>query len=253
MLDVFQPTGYSGATLNYIPSKQSGTTNPTYTDLSSFATASALSNEAVIPLAVHKDTDIWRWQYQYDEIRKSIVRDAYSRGMKPDDMSMVVAPTPYTVDSTYGGIMEVTMKNTDTTTTQVMIGSTMVYDATGLPPNIIVRAYFEVENGNVVSVNNNELMTFTPFIADSESPFYQMVVQVTNNQNTIAKLQNDLLDFKASIDNKALDTDPSHVENILNSTYTVTNTLGGRLNGKGYVLLGLLGVKLVATGTVDVT
>ena len=205
-------------------------------------------------LSTHKTTDKFRWQDTYDEQLLSIVRDGESQGLKLAG-SFGGAEYPFTVTDEYGGIIAMQFINPNISIFYtVYINGLLKYSSEGLPPGIPVTKYMKVNNGDVItSLNNPNILNYNYFVADPESPFYKMVQQVTVNQQMIGSLQNNILDIKASIDNKILDPEPTHVQSILNGTYTVTNSLGGRLNGKGYVLLGLLGVKLVSTGIVDVT
>lgn len=202
----------------------------------------------------HRNTDRFRWQDSYDAELDSMVRSAHTQGLTLDGVFQTVA-YPYTVTDEYGGIVKMSFMNPDEDTSyQVELNDKTIYDSDGLPTGITVIKYYTVAEGDVLTINGGtNPVQYVPFMSDPESPFYKMVQQVTANQQMIGTLQNNILDIQASIDNKVLDPDPSHVEDILNTTYTVSNTLGGRLNGIGYVLLGLLGVRLVATGTVDVT
>ena len=205
-------------------------------------------------LSTHKTTDKFRWQDTYDEQLLSIVRDGESQGLKLAG-SFGGAEYPLTVTDEYGGIIAMQFINPSVSIFYtVYINGQLKYSSEGLPPNIPITKYMMVKNGDVVtSLNNPNILNYNYFVADTDSPFFKMVQQVTVNQQMIGSLQNDILNVKASIDNKVLDSDPNHIEDILNTTYIVSNSLGGRLNGIGYVLLGLLGVKLVATGTVDIT
>lgn len=130
---------------------------------------------------VHTSTDMQRWAHEYEETRKSYIRDAASDGLKPDYNSTVTVSGPVsgsTVSDEYGGLLGITIRNKEVsgTTTYATItinktdGSTETYSSDGLPANMPITVYFWPESGDTYSaIGAVETQTYTPFIPDSDS------------------------------------------------------------------------------------
>ncbi len=202
----------------------------------------------------HRQTDSFRWSDVYQMEYDSLVRDANSQGLKLNGNGFTTFTDTYTVTYEYGGIAQFSLFTSDDTVIMtISINDIEAYSTEGLPAGPTIKKSFWVKSGDVITVTNPDSNTFTPFAPDIESPMFQLLNQVYGNTNSINILKGDVLDIQHSIQNQVLDPDPTHVVDIVNTSYTVTSPLGGRLQGIGYTLLGLLGVKVLSTGTIDIT
>lgn len=211
-------------------------------------------NAVQAALDSHKATDRHRWQDAYLGERDSIIRDAENIGLKPNESgtATIPAPTdPMTVNDEAGGVMGVTFSNTDTTFCTININGIDKYSSDGLTAGVPVTKYFWLKTGDTITSTNAQTYTYIPFVRDPNSVMAIMQAQISANSTIINNLQNQILDIKAGIDGKILDT--SNTISIEDSTYTIANDLGGRLSGVGFTTIGLLGIRVVSTGTVDIT
>ncbi len=199
----------------------------------------------------HRNTDRFRWQDLYDFQLDQYKENAKSQGLKPDDANTlpVVQGTPYNVTAPQGGLLTVRAMNEAGGYTSVSILGKTGWNSNGLTEGIIVTKYFRLLNGDTVKVDAAQEASFTPAIEDPDNPTR---IAMDNMQAEIADNKAAILDLKAGIENKQ----PSGVKtDIVNTTYTVNNSLGGRLTGKGLnLLLGSTGVVTVqdTNGTRDV-
>lgn len=205
-------------------------------------------------LQMHRQTDAFRWSDVYQMEYDSIVRDANSQGLKLDGGGQVQFSQTYTVTNEYGGIVQCSLFTpSEGVIMTVSINGIEVYSTDGLPAGPTIKKSFWVKQNNVITITNPDANTFVPLVEDPDSLILGIINQVVDNSTKVNSLEGQVLDIKAQIANKILDPDAGHIVNIEDTTYTVTSALGGRLNGIGFTTLGLLGVRLISTGIVDVT
>lgn len=212
---------------------------------------------------IHRDTDVFRWNDAYNGERRSIIRDAKNDGLMPDEATVVVpAPSlPMTINDEEGGVIGITFSNVNGKYCTILINDEEVYSSNGLPSSASVTKYYWVFRGDIISSINAETYIYTPFNRDPEAR-----INILQDENDSLRLQivqnkNDILDIWAAIENLQPDINnavtiidmDSSIDITNNGTFTVSSTFGGRINGEGYTLLGLLSIKLVATGYVDIT
>ncbi len=220
-------------------------------DSATLTTAKTYSDTVDADLDTHRSTDRFRWQSEYDTERESIIRDANLEGLKADEEHTVIvnAPTdPMTVSDEFGGVIGITFRNEENSYCIITINGQEKYSSEGLTYGVPVTKHYLLEVGSVISATNAETFEYTPFIPDETSPFSKTYATIDQLNAEIADLQQQILDLKASIESKVLDD--SNSVDITNTIYTVTNELGGRLNGVGVRTIGLLGIVLLSTGIV---
>jgi hypothetical protein len=136
----------------------------------------------------HKNTDRFRWQDAYDGERESMVRDAYSVGLKLNESATTTVTNNFTVPNVAGGILGVSMTNSGDTYSTVTINGLQAYSSDGLTANVPVTKYFMLREGDVVSIVNTSAITWTPLIADPETPYAQLQNEVIlNKQEMLAR------------------------------------------------------------------
>lgn len=205
-------------------------------------------------LESHKNTDRFFWQHRFTVDRECIIRDASGVGLKSNEAGTVTIDNPtneFTVNDEAGGVIGITFRNTDTTYCTITINGILYYSSDGLTTGVPATIYIWLKRGDIILSTNVEKYMYTPFISDPSTVIAILQKQVTLNQNTIAALQTQLYNLNARIDNKVLDTTNS--VSILNTSYEVTNTLGGRISGVGFTTLGIIGIRLISTGAVSIT
>lgn len=223
-----------GLYLAYFPSRR-GTNTPTTAELSTFATNTAMmlgDDLNAETIDTHKTTDRFRWQDAYDGERDSIIRDAQGEGLMADTAHEVTVPAPagdQVINDGSGGVVGVTMENTDATFCTVSINGVEKYSSDGLTAGIPITKYFWVKNGDVINCVNATTFSYLPFITDPNSTISVLKQQVYKNET-------DLADLKASVEGKILDS-VNTVDIEASQPYTVTATLGGRVH---YVGLNVL-------------
>ncbi len=209
----------------------------------------------------HRNTDGFRWNYSYKGEYRGLVQIASAQGLKPGTASPISTLAPMTplsfTDLEYpaGAILSTTIKNeTDDTVIQVGgvvsgVNESPLYTSEGLPAGIPVTMSFLMSPGDVITADGAIQYTIAPLEVDTDNQQIQMNQKL---EDGIAENKKMILDLKAGIDNKK----PSGVTtDITNTTYTVNNSLGGRLTGTGLnIILGSTGIVTVqdANGTREV-
>lgn len=190
---------------------------------------------------VHIPTDRFRWQDLYNSQYSQYLNDVKSQGLKVDEENIetITQGSPYTVTAPQGGLLTVRAINESGGYTSVSILNQAGWSSNGMPEGIIITKYFNLLNGDVVQVDAAQSATFSPSIED---PTNALRISLDKMQGEIAVNKLAILDLKAGIENKQ----PSGIKtDIANTTYTVNNSLGGRITGKGLNLI--LGSKGIVT------
>lgn len=211
----------------------------------------------------HIPTDRFRWQDYYNSQLIIFEQGLASEGLKSDhDNEIIIGTNPYQITSEYGGIIEVVAMNQDGKKTNcTVVGQTVNWTSDGLIDGVQIYKYFRVYAGNSMLITNAVSAKFIPAIPDENSAIYRLYTFTLGVQKDNAELREDILNINARLDNLQPDTDNIEVlldsENAIDATtngqYTITNTLGGQLKGSGVTVLGLLGLKVLSTGTVEIT
>ncbi len=128
--------------------------------------------------------------------------------------------------------------------------NTAIASAIELDHQVVDTEYQTQVNTPIDKNTTEQLVTATELSKHSERDLTMISYTFNTLNNTIGNLQNQILDIKSTIDNKKLDSNSVDIKNI---TYNVNNSLGGRISGIGYVLLGVLSIRLVSTGIIDIT
>ncbi len=212
-------------------------------------------------LTTHIGTDGFRWQDFYNSEHRAYIQIAEVKGMLVGDPTVIPAPAdPLTVNDGLGGILGVTFANAEDVFCQIYINGELVYDSNGYA-RVAATKYFMLKNGDTISATNAQTFSYEVFSIDPNSVFATINKEIVDLQNQVKQNKNDILDIKAAIANLQPDVQntitvvdkDSAVDITDNGTFPVSSTLGGRINGEGYTLLGILNIKLVATGYVDIT
>ncbi len=183
-------------------------------------------------LESHKGTDRFRWQNVYESEKESIVRDANNTGLKENISAIVIIPSPtepMTVNDEAGGVIGITLRNTDTTICTVTINGVSVYNSDGLTVGIPIIKYFWLKPGDTLISTNTEQYEYTPFMADSNSAMYLLRKQLEQTQTELSNL-------KAGVEGKVLDTDNIIDIEVL-QPYTISESLGGVVKYTGVNVL----------------
>lgn len=204
---------------------------------------------------MHRTTDKNRWQDAWNTQAKTYELIAESKGLKLDPLhtqtiTTATSTTPFIVPDQNGGIIDLVSSNPGNLYAELFINGVSAYTTEGMISGIQVAKVFPVNYNDQVYATNVDTLIYEPYIADENSTQQKMVNKINQLQLTTVDLQNQIYDLQASISNKTIaDQDPI---DITNQTYIVNNELGARLSGQGIRTIGLLGVTVLSTGTVDV-
>lgn len=212
-------------------------------------------------LITHLTSDVNRWQHDSDENYKSYIRDAALKGLIPDNDNAVTTEGPIAnvgVTNPEGGLLSVTMKNTEAISGRLTIlhtdGTQESYSSSGIRVGSSFTVHYGVRHGDVYTTSNAIVsQTYVPFMVDPnyEAPATEdyvdnaisNVTYVTNNLGTrISTLESDsqnyvtnaelaLYDTSVQVDNKIAaalvdELDEDDVTRIVNAAIIKAETDG---------------------------
>lgn len=215
-------------------------------DINNHNTDNTSHNSIVTSFESHRSTDISRWANSYNTERLLYLEILTSRGLKLsttdiEDISAHDINNPYTVTNELGCFLDLDFQNINNVFTEVYINDVLMFSSEGLVNAAEVRKSFILNTQDKVyfgGLSGSALCSGVEL--DNESSFIKIYQELVQKD---ANLQAQILDIKASLNNKVLD---STVTDITNTTYTVNNLLGARVEVLGLnLLLGSTGVLTV--------
>ncbi len=121
----------------------------------------------------HRRTDVVKWNDTY-----GTKLDIYE--LQADDKGLMLGETEFlsgsafqhTCTDEYGGIIEVTMHNTELDMATVVINGTEVDNLEGMPNNIPITKYYQLKESETIIVNYNvDSAYYTPIITNPNAPY----------------------------------------------------------------------------------
>ncbi len=210
---------------------------------------------------IHRITDTARWNDYFDTKAELLETELSTEGLKTDtgnleELTQSEMALGHTSTDDLGCVLDVTVETPSLvdfkevgTTDWVHVGV-----LEGLPDGTTYHFTFRLDKGDSLRVSGVQSAVCLPIVYDTDSGLVQLYntlnVQIGNMQKEITTLQTELLDYQSKVDNKSLDT--QNAVEIKNMTYTVNNTLGGRITCQGIRTVSLLGITVLSTGIVSI-
>ncbi len=167
----------------------------------------------------HRATDYVLWQDVWNTQYQNLLSDAQLNGMTVDPLQQQnitaysSSTNQFTVTSPLGGILSITVINTDTTFGIVYINSVDVGNTKGIISTKAQVKHLTLAAGDTVYVTNAQQVLFTPFIEDTSSRLWQKIKSLETFE---AETRSMVLDLQA--DSQALVRDDGATQDIKSLT-----------------------------------